>query len=1056
MRGKLHFHILCILILTSTLISCNSKSESSVLDEVEFYIEEKLASISNDNTGNIWIGSETGDIYNFKNDRLTHYDLQEDIIYKAMLHPSYWGDSTLWVASRNAGLQVWSLQPLRKLKIYTIESKQDKYSPYDILFDQDDNVYVATSLGLYKTNVSDTTSMLRLVYPSPDKLEQDPNELYIYRNLSSYKDSLILGSTLDGIKVYNKNTSQTETMLSAINIEHIAVYDDTIFATTQDFLYRISSNNTLKTAVSNHPKMFFRDRNKNNFLISKDHLDMTTDFKSFSDVKLHRNIPTNTNVHNLMVDDVNPNYSLLISENAIFRIANNLNILSGKKIQASCANKNGDIYFLTGSNELYIQPFGQNRANWVFTFDINDPIVWMDISDKRELFLLSYSNTLYKIDVKPQWYRNLIDSPKKIFQTSSKITNAYLYRSDKETNCLLGSQDGLFYLSNDSVKLIPEFKNLYVTSFYQDDESDLLYISTLNDGIYSTDYGFDKIKQLPNTSDISFIKDLVVYKENVIVLINQGLMEVNKKHLTRIKGANKIFKTKSNTLFVIPQKGFEKYKIEDDTIIKVESYLEDIKLNVNTCLLNNDRLILGTDIGAIVTSPSNINTKHWVAFGNIVNIETLSIIVLVGILLITAFVALIRLLYSQKQKAKDSQLLKMKEDLDRRITDVEAFLNQPHINYSDLPLKIEEIKDYLRELDIEKESEKDKVAIKSKLETISLQIGDINRKLSIHFWINLNEQKDILLQTNHPEAMLLVEKINHLKKSDDINIIYNSINENQSWLDRYYSIIHFIDRYTNICRQSLLVENVNDELFDILESTNSLRNTISLSDLSNRYDLINNLIDRLNADVSTDLIRSKIDQLKQKTETFIVESSVVEDLNKAYSLTGLDNIASLILLKEVDNQLAISKVLSEIKENANLFKKNADVINKKYLKVGTLSDEEIQDEIMKSNKDYIKSINTYIIHFFEILDEKDLYVLNSVLKINNISSQNAKVLALLLADKNIKRTIIPPILGIYGNLNPVISRIINDRIKPNIDKLKSTIETRQSIFVAKILDLVKI
>lgn len=46
-------------------------------------------------------------------------------------------------------------------------------------------------------------------------------------------------------------------------------------------------------------------------------------------------------------------------------------------------------------------------------------------------------------------------------------------------------------------------------------------------------------------------------------------------------------------------------------------------------------------------------------------------------------------------------------------------------------------------------------------------------------------------------------------------------------------------------------------------------------------------------------------------------------------------------------------------------------------------------------------------------------------------------------------------LGIYGNLNPVISRLINDRIRINEDDLKKRffVESNKSVFIHQLLRL---
>lgn len=137
------------------------------------------------------------------------------------------------------------------------------------------------------------------------------------------------------------------------------------------------------------------------------------------------------------------------------------------------------------------------------------------------------------------------------------------------------------------------------------------------------------------------------------------------------------------------------------------------------------------------------------------------------------------------------------------------------------------------------------------------------------------------------------------------------------------------------------------------------------------------------------------------------------------------------------------------------FSKNVD----KYIKVNNdnynkKNEFDLNKEIEELNSKTILTINILIVDFYKNISKEESDILVNILNINNNSSQNAKVLVLLLADKNIKRTNIPYILGVYGNLNPVISRLINSRIKPNIDKI-AEMKTNISIFTLKIQDLIK-
>ena len=89
------------------------------------------------------------------------------------------------------------------------------------------------------------------------------------------------------------------------------------------------------------------------------------------------------------------------------------------------------------------------------------------------------------------------------------------------------------------------------------------------------------------------------------------------------------------------------------------------------------------------------------------------------------------------------------------------------------------------------------------------------------------------------------------------------------------------------------------------------------------------------------------------------------------------------------------------------------------------------------------------------LEQTDIYIIHDVLNMNRKDSQTAQVLALLLANAKVKRTLIAGMLGLYGNFNPVISRLINGKLKPNKAQLTEYIKHTPVTLVQGILALIE-
>lgn len=89
------------------------------------------------------------------------------------------------------------------------------------------------------------------------------------------------------------------------------------------------------------------------------------------------------------------------------------------------------------------------------------------------------------------------------------------------------------------------------------------------------------------------------------------------------------------------------------------------------------------------------------------------------------------------------------------------------------------------------------------------------------------------------------------------------------------------------------------------------------------------------------------------------------------------------------------------------------------------------------------------------MSDTDPRLVNSILKFNGFDNQQAKVLMLLIADAKVKRTAVPGMLRVVGNLNPVISRLLKNKIKPSEDEIKQYVERHPASLASYILRLIE-
>lgn len=150
--------------------ACDRKDNTKTLSEMEYHYNERLSSLSADGKG-YWVGGETGIVWHVDEQGRHRHATGLDRIYDVVR--DHRSPSKVWIASRNAGLQLWQLagDSMIHRKTYTIPCKGNRYSPYDIEL-TDSRIFVATSQGLYGMTTGDDEPQLKRIYPSADNIGQ--------------------------------------------------------------------------------------------------------------------------------------------------------------------------------------------------------------------------------------------------------------------------------------------------------------------------------------------------------------------------------------------------------------------------------------------------------------------------------------------------------------------------------------------------------------------------------------------------------------------------------------------------------------------------------------------------------------------------------------------------------------------------------------------------------------------------------------------------------------------------------------------------------------------
>lgn len=1048
-----YFFLFIILIL----FSCEREKEIKTFGETEYYFDEKLSSISLGNNGNFWIGSETGDLFYLKGNQRFSYELPEDRIYKVINEINAQGDTVFWIGVRNSGLQKWIKKVgsgLEKTKTYNIDIKQNQYSPYDLL-KINNRIFVATSQGFFYLDTTVETDTLILIYSSDEYLSREENNTFLVHNLCNYKDSLLLASTERGLLMYNMNNESKSFLLEEKHIQHVSVYQDTIFTVTDESLNlsNFKGNILKRIPTDNSPRVYYQNQNIH-YLIGSDKIIASKDLKEFVDIQPRRFIPLHC--RNIILPDTINNFTYLLTENAVWRIPNTIDVFkSNKSVKASCF-ADRKTYYLTHENELYVQMPGNKNAKWIYTFPKDNIIDWIQTIGK-DLYVCNVDNVFQKIALSDNRLINMFwNSPEVIYRSKVKIFSINIKNMGDKLISFLGTREGLISIdSNQKIDTIPELYGMYISSLFGHEYSGRIYISTLNNGVYYISQD-NVIKKVPETEKRYFIRDIAAtndHNANLIMLTNQQIISQNPPDSIRVKGYQKLLYVNDSTFYAIPEFGIHKFSIANNKIQDRGILYADIQFNKNSTFAIRDHIFLGSSTGAFTLTVDDDSVPLWIDFEQAPNTNLFYILSILIILIGMALIGLIILL--RKQNANKIEITRHKDDLQKRINDLLSYSN---ILEKDEKAEVMKIRNMISSLSMHPKESKN---TKNELDSYSIRLAQINREIGLLIPIKLNELIIELNKIELFEKKLLIETSQEIKNNKDIHEINEQIKKNALWIEQRDSFIEELDKTLAEISGWVEIENVNRGLYGRMKNIRDSLKNQPLATLIDAFNHIKEEINKINTPETSTKIEAYIHHLDEylnpKTTMDARVSFLIDNLNELKAKKPfIENLIFLKALTPIEQQISVLSKLNEIKtlstryrdEHDRIIKENDAFINKKF-------DKDLSDRIAENTKNITQQINIRIDELYEQLLLTDHHIIIDTLKLNNIKGQHAKVLAILIADLKVKRSLIPGMLGIYGNLNPVISRLINERVRANENYLRIYFseQNHKTIFIHLLLHL---
>ena len=473
---KKHFLCSCLcLILLFIISSCKETTTSRSLSEQEFHYDDRLSTLAIDKKG-YWIGGETGVIWHVDGQNRKRFYTGLDRIYDIERDPNQ--ANQIWIASRNAGLQLWNIaaDTLVHKTTFEIPSKGNRYSPYNIDI-ADGTLFVATSQGLFSMPLNQQQQGLKPLYPIHKEKAGQYYEPFLVNNLCHVGNKWLFAATQAGVISINLQTKKTELRHKGENIRSVAIYDGKLYILSDNQL-TIESFNGADSKTFSLPQsvLSFYKASSTYYFITSSSILLSDNLKRFVTIPLRNNIPDNP--HQISIADDGNGFSVLLTKNAVWRIPHHLGFFNANPpVLAACLSDKSLIY-VNNQHELFCQKAGEQIAKKIYDFE-NDELPKEMYANGEDIYYYNANNQLFRLNLGNHYLINqLFKRPQLLAQTKTRITSmAFLPRQSK---ILLGVQDYLLSIDtqNGKTDTIKAMDNRYITAFHQVKNGEGIYCHT--------------------------------------------------------------------------------------------------------------------------------------------------------------------------------------------------------------------------------------------------------------------------------------------------------------------------------------------------------------------------------------------------------------------------------------------------------------------------------------------------------------------------------------------------------------------------------------------------
>lgn len=1024
---KWRFLNFCFSVIILCCACSRQHEESQTLKEKEYTMDEPLTALSVDGDSAFWLGSENGMVWHFKGMEKHVYELETDRIYDIVPESAGNNIRTCWFGVRNAGLQLWQLRSghMTFQKSYTIPGKGNNYSVYDIEI-VSKTLYAATSQGLYRLALPDREAQLQRIFPLDTLSPGSRFQPFVVRKICRL-GKFIFACTPVGLLRIDTETGKTTILHRGRKVSYTACFNNMLYVLIERTLYIEDANGCVdrRMQLSMSPLSVHQTGDVLYFM-SLNHVTLTQDGDKFVTIPLRHNIPANC--PNIVAYDAKKGFTMLLTENALWKIPSHSGIFNAQApVMASCTDGQ-NAYYITANNGLYKQKLGEKKAHLIYQFSKEEVIVDIKTS-KDNLYYFTDDHEVKQIKVSDHPIRNeLLASPRVLYHSGNKITAFHLYATPNGNKLLVGIQDGLVSITDDHSDTIKGMiGQQYVTSFFQPQHSDIIYMSTLNGGVFYGDGS--NIRHIEPTSRQPFLNDLIVtggYQQNLIMLTPHHLFLNQSTDTFKVKGMKKLLYVNDSVFYGLPRFGLIRYGIENRKIRETGRYYEDISFNPHAAFASDTCLYLGSQLGVMEIPVGNELSSRWVYFYE-TSISLQTIIYTLGILFIIIFLAYIG--YVRYRQSTRRQAIHRINDLQNRLAELQStvWLIKDADN--------EDVEKLRETLALIKPDMGDRREMNKCLQQVSDEIMRKNRNVVLLLLKELDRQIEEIKVSGYYESERYLKASQEALNTGITDIIKKQVQDNAEWLRKGNHISSLLTQYAQKLHDAIPLECVTKGFMDQIEQSRECLITRPISEVEKKIHALEQQYDHI---FSTDAMFSinryieiEHEWLSDEKRSDKVSSALKNQLESiADTAEQTDRLQLLIMLNRFELRINQMRTLERLNDAITDYTViHNRIVYENELRMNKKFDIQLQTEIARHTETTTKEIDSLIEQLFADMGKSDPEILNDLFRFTNVISQQGKVLALLMANPKVKRTLLPGLLGIYGNLNPVVSRLVSGKIK---------------------------